>query len=210
MSEFKLANDRLLEVLINEEKVMAKAGAMVAYTGKVKFEKSILANEGIFGALKRKVSNEEFSLMVAKGSGTVFFADLAKEIMHIKMNSEKLFIESSSLLAYDNTLTTNTAWGGAQGMVAGQGFFTTTVEGTGNIAIISHGNLISLEVEPNTPLFIDPNAFIGYKGNLTREFHLDVGWKNLIGQASGESYQVKFTGTGTVFIQPSERKELFK
>jgi len=206
MTTFKLVNDRLLEVNINGENVMCKAGAMVAYNGKVKFEKSILANEGIFGALKRKVTNEGFSLMISKGTGNVFYADQAKEITVINLSGEKLFIESGSILVYDSGLTTNTAWGGAQGAVAGQGLFTTTIEGNGNVAIISHGNLISLEVTPEQQLFVDPDAFIGYKGNLTREFHLDVGWKNLIGQSSGESYQVKFSGSGTVFIQPSERR----
>lgn len=206
MTTFKLVNDRLLEVNLGEEKVMCKAGAMVAYNGKIKFEKSLLANEGIFGAIKRKVSNEGFSLMISKGTGNVFYADQAREITIIQLKGEKLFIESSSILVYDSTLTTSTAWGGAQGAVAGQGLFTTTIEGTGNVAIISHGNLISLEVTNENQLFVDPDAFIGYKGNLTREFHLDVSWKNLIGQSSGESYQVKFSGTGTVFIQPSERR----
>jgi uncharacterized protein (AIM24 family) len=206
MTTFKLVNDRLLEVNLGEEKVMSKAGAMVAYNGKIKFEKSLLANEGIFGALKRKVSNESFNLMVSKGAGNVYFADQAREITIIQLSGEKLYVESSSILAYDSSLTTDTAFGGAQGAVAGQGLFTTTIQGNGNVAIISHGNLISLEVTPEQQLFVDPDAFIGYKGNLSREFHLDVGWKNLIGQASGESYQVKFSGTGTVFIQPSERR----
>jgi len=210
MSGFTLENERLLKVSLNNEKVLSKSGAMVAYTGKIKFEKSLLANEGILGMFKRKVANESFSLMVANGSGEVYFADSANEITIIDPAGEKIFVESSSILAYDSSLRTDTVFGGAKGMVSGQGLFTTTVEGKGNLAIISHGNIIALTVTPDTPLFIDPDAFIAYKGNLTKDFHLDVGWKNLIGQASGESYQIKFTGSGTVYIQPSERKEFYK
>ena len=83
--------------------------------------------------------------------------------------------------------------------------FTTTIEGTGNVALISRGNLIALEVTPNTPLFVDPDAFIGYKGQVQQEFVFDVNWRTMVGEASGESYQFKFTGQGVVFIQPAER-----
>lgn len=205
MSSFRINTDRLLEVGLQNEKVMAIAGAMVAYTGTMKFEKSLLGGEGFFGALKRKVTNEGMSLMQTTGTGTVYFAHNAAEIAVIPIANEKLFIESSSLLAYDAGLKTNTAFAGLRGATSGQGLFTTTVEGNGNIAVISRGNLITLEVSPSNPLFVDPDAFIGYKGNIAQEFVFDVNWRTMVGQASGESYQFKFTGQGVVYIQPAER-----
>lgn len=205
MSSFKVNSDRLLEVALHDEKVMALAGASVAYTGSIKFEKSLLGGEGLLGALKRKVTNEGIALMQTTGTGTVFFAHEAAEITVIPLAQEKLFIESSSLLAYDASLKTNTTFAGLRGATSGQGLFTTTVEGTGNLAVFSRGNLITLEVDPKFPLFVDPDAFIGYKGNVTQEFVFDVNWRNMIGEASGESYQFKFMGQGVVYIQPSER-----
>lgn len=205
MSSFKINSDRLLEVVLQNEKVLAIAGAMVAYTGSMKFEKAILGGEGLFGALKRKVTNEGMSLMQTSGTGTVYFAHNAAEIAALTLNNEKLFIESSSLLAYDMSLKTNTAFAGLRGATSGQGLFTTTVEGTGNLAVISRGNLIALEVSPSNPLFVDPDAFIGYQGNVQQEFVFDVNWRTMVGEASGESYQFKFTGQGVVFIQPAER-----
>lgn len=205
MSSFRINTDRLLEVDLQNEKVMALAGAMVAYTGSIKFEKAILGGEGLFGALKRKVTNEGISLMQTSGAGTVYFAHNAAEIAVIALAQEKLFIESSSLLVYDTALKTNTTFAGLRGAASGQGLFTTTVEGSGHIAVISRGNLITLEVAPDTPLFVDPDAFIGYKGNIHQEFVFDVNWRTMVGQASGESYQFKFTGQGVVYIQPAER-----
>lgn len=205
MSNFKINTDRLLEVHLQNEKVMALAGAMVGYTGTMKFEKSLLGGEGLFGALKRKVTNEGIALMQTTGTGTVYFAHEAMEVTVINLAQEKLFIESNSLLAFDPSLKTNTTFAGLRGATSGQGLFTTTVEGMGNLAVISCGNLITLEVDPKYPLFVDPDAFIGYKGNVTQEFIFDVNWRNMIGQASGESYQFKFTGQGVVYIQPAER-----
>ena len=205
MSNFRINTDRLLEVHLQNEKVLALAGAMVGYTGSMKFEKSLLGGEGLFGALKRKVTNEGIALMQTTGTGTVFFAHDAREVTVIPLTQEKLFIESSSLLAYDDCLKTNTTFAGLRGATSGQGLFTTTIEGNGNLAVFSRGNLITLEVDPKYPLFVDPDAFIGYKGNITQEFVFDVNWRNLIGEASGESYQFKFSGQGVVYIQPSER-----
>lgn len=205
MSTFKVNSDRLLEVQIHDEKIMALAGSSVAYTGSIKFEKSLLGGEGLLGALKRKVTNEGIALMQTTGTGTVYFAHEAREITVIPLAQEKIFIESSSLLAYDSTLKTNTTFAGLRGATSGQGLFTTTVEGSGNLAVFSRGNLICLEVDPKYPLFVDPDAFIAYKGNVTQEFVFDVSWRNMIGEASGESYQFKFTGQGVVYIQPSER-----
>jgi len=205
VTRFRTNTDRLLEVTLQNEKVFAIAGAMVAYTGTIKFEKSLLGGEGIFGAIKRKATNEGMQIMQSSGTGTVFFAQNAAEIAIIPLNGEKLTIESSSLLAYDATLKTGTSFAGLRGAASGQGLFSTTVEGTGNIGVISRGNLIMLEVTPDTPLHVDPDAFVGFKGDIRQEFVFDVNWRTMVGQSSGESYQHKFTGQGVVFIQPSER-----
>ncbi|NHZ37011.1 AIM24 family protein [Massilia sp. CCM 8692] len=205
VTSFRNNSDRLLEVTLQKETVLAIVGSMVAYTGTIKFEKSILGGEGIFGALKRKVTNEGMQLMQASGTGTVFFAQNAAEITVIPLSGEKMTIESSSLLAYDTSLKTGTSFAGLRGAVSGQGLFSTTVEGQGSIAVISRGNLIMLEVTPANPLRVDPDAFVGYKGNITQEFVFDVNWRTMVGQSSGESYQHKFSGQGVVFIQPAER-----
>ena len=206
MPDFQLKNERLLQVDLRNDKVMARVGAMVAYDGQIKFEKAILGGESLLGALKRKATNESFSLMMASGNGTVYFAHQAAEILNISLQNEKIWIESSSVLAMDHGLKTNTVFAGLRGATSGQGLFTTTIEGNGTVSIISHGTALMLEVSPSQPLCVDPDAFLGYKGNITQEFIFDVNWKSFVGQSSGESFQLKFSGQGVVYIQPNERK----
>ena len=55
-----------------------------------------------------------------------------------------------------------------------------------------------LPVTSSVPVFVDPQAYIGHTGELTSSIVTDVNWKTFVGQASGESYQMKFSGTGTV------------
>lgn len=206
MTSFQLQNSRLLKVELSNQSLLARAGSMVAYDGQIKFDKAILGGEGMFGALKRKATGEGMALMTTSGNGTVYFAQNAAEILILPLENEKIWVESSVLLALDNSLKTNTVFAGLRGASSGQGLFTTTVEGSGSVAILSHGTPLELEVGPRFPLYVDPDAFLGYSGQLTQEFIFDVNWKTFIGQGSGESFQLKFSGQGRVFIQPNERK----
>lgn len=206
MTRFRLENSRLLEVTLQNERVMTRAGSMVAYDGQMKFEKAILGGEGLFGALKRRVGGEGFDLMTTSGTGRVYVAQNAAEILLVSLQNDRIFIESSSVLAFDHGMRSNTVFAGLRGASSGQGLFTTSIEGTGNVAAISDGTAIALEVTQSEPLFVDPDAFIGYTGNVRQEFVFDMNWKTLVGRSSGESYQLKFTGGGIVYIQPSERR----
>jgi uncharacterized protein (AIM24 family) len=205
MPTFQLNSGRLLEITLAGEKVLALAGCMVAYVGSMKFEKAILGGEGLLGALKRKVTGEGMSLMTVTGSGKLYCAHEAAQLALIPLAGEKLAVESSALLALDTGLKTDTKFAGLHGAASGKGLFTTTIEGRGNIAVMARGELIALEVTPATPLCVDPQAFVGYKGQVQQEFVFDVNWRTMIGQTSGESYQLKFTGQGVVFIQGAER-----
>ncbi|MBC7544829.1 MAG: AIM24 family protein [Candidatus Sericytochromatia bacterium] len=212
MPSYQLTNEKMLEVQLNNETVYAKRGAMLAYQGQVAFSRSFLGSEGIQGAAMRVVTNEGYQLMAAVGTGSVYYGQNGLFVTVITLRGETFYAESDSLLAYDGRLRTGTVFQGNQGVqglirgaATGQGLFTTTLEGTGELAIVSDGNIIALEVTAQKPICVDPNAYIGHKGQVTSAVITDVNWKTLIGQASGESYQLKFTGLGTVYIQASER-----
>lgn len=206
MPTYELQSPRLLKLTLAKEKCMTLAGCMVAYEGEIKFEKAITGGEGLFGALKRTAMGEGLKVMITTGTGVVYCANVARELTILRLNGEKLFCESRSMLAYDTTLKTSTVFAGLRGAASGQGLFTTTMEGTGVVVLMSDGPAIGLEVTPSEPLFCDPDAFLGFMGNITQEFIFDVNWRTMVGQASGESYKLKFSGTGTVYIQPSEDK----
>ena len=73
-------------------------------------------------------------------------------------------------------------------------------------ALLSRGGpLIHLEVSPQYPLVVDPDAFVCARGQLTQSFDMDVSWRSAIGQGSGEAFSLRWAGTGVVSIQPAER-----
>ena len=75
----------------------------------------------------------------------------------------------------------------------------------GAVLTSAGGPLIHLEVSPQYPLVVDPDAFVCAKGQLTQSFVTDVSWRSVVGQGSGEAFSLKWDGTGVVSIQPAER-----
>ncbi len=213
MPTYTQINEKLVEVTLADEQVFAKKGAMIAYQGQVNFSRSFLAGSGVQDLAMRAVTSEGYALMLAKGTGKVIYGHNGLFVTIVQVQNETFYAESDTLLAFDEGLRTGTMFlgnqGGVQGVlrgaVSGQGLFTTTLQGTGEVAILSDGNAIGLNVTPDQPVFVDPDAYIGHKGNLSSAIVTDLNWKTFIGQTSGESYQVKFSGQGTVYIQASER-----
>ena len=213
MPVYQQINEKMVEIQLANEEVFAKKGAMISYQGNVDFSRSFLAGQGVQSIAMRAATNEGYTLMVAKGSGKVYYAHNGLFVTIIPVRNETFYVESDALLAFDARLTAGTMFLGNQGgvsgilrgAVSGQGLFTTTLRGTGEVAILSDGNCIGLPVSNSVPVFVDPQAYIGHTGELSSSIVTDVNWKTFVGQASGESYQVKFSGTGTVYIQASER-----
>jgi uncharacterized protein (AIM24 family) len=205
MADFRLQGTRVLAVDLAGDAVKAKNGAMVAYEGEMTFKKMTGGGEGLRGIVTRRVTGEHMAVMEVKGHGTCYFADRATEINLVRLTGEKLYVEASNLLVTEAGLRTGTTFTGLRGASQGNGLFTTTVEGTGQAAILSDGPAIVLRVTAQTPLVVDPGAYIAHTGGLRQQLQAAVGWRTLVGEGSGESFQLRFEGEGLVYVQPSER-----
>ncbi len=205
MARFRLQGSKVLAVDLDEDAVKAKNGAMVAYDGKMTFKRLTGGGEGLRGMVTRRIAGESMTVMEVKGYGTCYFADRASEINLVALTGEKLYVEASNLLCTEATLRTGTSFTGLRGAGEGHGLFTTTVEGTGQAALTSDGPAVVLRVAPGMPLTVDPGAYVAHTGNLKQHFQSGVSWRTFVGEASGESFQIRFEGDGLVYVQPSER-----
>lgn len=207
MARFQLNGSKLLEVTLSGDTFKALNGSMVAYDGDVSFKRQGMGGGGgIKGAVKRKLTGESLTLMDCTGNGKVYIANLANEINLITLSGDTLWVEASNLVALDAGLKTNQTFTGLKGATSGQGLFTTTVSGQGTVAVLSDGPAIVLEVGAGAPLHVDPQAYVAHTGQLQQDFITDVTWRTAIGQSSGEAFQIRFQGTGRVYIQPAERQ----
>lgn len=200
------AEGRVLQAELTGDTVRALTGAMVAYTGSVEFRNAGMGGgDGFRAALKRKAAGESVSLMECTGRGRVYLAVEAQNVVVIDLDSDTLAVESESLLAVTPGLRLDVKFAGLHGASSGQGLATTTVTGNGQVAVLSDGPMIVLEVEPGSPLTVDPDAFVASTGQLTTSLVSGVSWRSLVGEGSGEPFSLRFDGSGLVLIQPAER-----
>ncbi|MEP9393319.1 MULTISPECIES: AIM24 family protein [Gordonia] len=198
---------RVVEARLNNTAVRALSGSMVAYEGQINFKSAGFGGgDGLLAGIKQRATGEGLSLMEASGTGVVYFAHNAAETTIIELAGETLQVESQQLMVMNGNLQTNVTFAGVRGATSGQGLFTTTVTGHGQVALLSQGGpLIHLEVSPQFPLVVDPDAFVCAKGALSQSFVTDVSWRSALGQGGGEAFSLRYDGSGVVSIQPAER-----
>lgn len=201
---FELESPRMLEVRL-DGMIWAKAGAMTARTGNVKFTRQGLLEQGIGTLLKKAISAEGMRLMKVEGQGRVYLADSGKKITLLRLNNETIFVNGNDVLAFEQGIDSKiTMMRKIAGMMAG-GLFNIRLSGNGIVAITSHYEPLTLRVTPQSgPVFTDPNATVAWSGTLSPEITTDISFSTLIGRTSGETVQMKFAGDGWVVVQPYE------
>ncbi|APE37778.1 hypothetical protein BOX37_31910 [Nocardia mangyaensis] len=207
MAQLFEQSKRVVAAQLTGTSVRAIAGSMVAYEGNVQFKSAGFGGgDGVLAGLKRRATGEKLSLMECGGNGRVYFAVNGQDVTVVNLNNETLQVESQQLLTIAGDLRTDVRFAGVGGMSSGNGLFTTTVSGQGQVALLSAGGpLIHLEVSPQYPLIVDPDAFVAARGNLEQSFVTDVSWRSVVGQGSGEAFSLRWEGQGVVLIQPAER-----
>ncbi|MFE9248297.1 AIM24 family protein [Streptomyces sp. NPDC007088] len=208
MAQFRLQGSKVLAVDLSGDAVKAKNGSMVAYDGRMAFKKMTGGGDGLRGMVTRRLTGEQMEVMEVRGEGTCWFADRASEINLVSLRGEKLYVESSNLLCTDAGLRTGTTFTGLRGASQGNGLFTTTVEGSGQAALLSDGPAVVLRVSARYPLQVDPGAYIAHQGELRQQFQSGVSFRTFMGEGGGEAFQIRFEGEGLVYVQPSERNTI--
>lgn len=200
------AQGRVLQADLQGDTVRATTGSMVAFTGSVQFSSAGFGGgDGLRAALKRKVAGESLTLMDCTGTGRVHLAKDARSVTVVDLDADMLAVESEALLAVTPGLRLDVKFAGLGGAASGQGLATTTVAGTGQVALLSEGPLIGLQVAPGSPVVVDPDAFVASTGHTSLSMVSGVSWKSLLGEGGGEPFSLRFDGAGLVLVQPAER-----
>lgn len=202
--------------------LFTKAGAFICgecYGAKnYQFEKVLLGPQGnplqaALGQLGRRFTGENLPLMkvINRGDNITYYANDAQHVVVYNLRQgETISVESENILAFTSDCKYSVRFL-AQGVISQKGLATSTLTGVGpnsQVAVLVDGNPIVLSnVQNGSTLEVDPDAVVCWVG-ADPGFKMDLSWKNLIGQASGESYMFEWTGNraATVIIQPLERE----
>ncbi|MDS0476901.1 AIM24 family protein [Natrinema sp. 1APR25-10V2] len=196
---FQKETNRFLNIPL-DGRVMIKAGSMIAYTGDITFTGKSSAEGGITGFVKEAVSGEGTPIMEAEGNGHLYVAEQEKKVQVLELDQgESISVNSDDVLAFESSIDyeINTV-NSISGMAAG-GLINVYLTGPGELALTTHGDPLVM----TPPVFTDPDATVAWSANLSPSFETNKMIE--IGQTSGESIQMEFTGSdGFVVIQPNE------
>ncbi len=147
MSIFEQVNGKVVSVPVSPgREILARRGAMLAYTGAVTFSPVHMGPGGAGGMVGRMMQGEQVAMMVAQGQGTVHYGYRGLYITVIDVDgSGPLSVEADRLVAHEAALQSTVVFLGSQGgirgavrgAVSGQGLFTTQLHGYGSAAVLS-------------------------------------------------------------------------
>ncbi|AGB30239.1 hypothetical protein C488_05282 [Natrinema pellirubrum DSM 15624] len=199
---FQLESDKLLDVAVDGS-VIAKAGSMIAYDGDLSFEGISSAEGGITGFLKEKATGEGTPVMEATGTGHLYLADQEKKIQLLELDAgQSISVNGNDVLAFEPSVDYEIRTVESIAGFSAGGLTNVFLEGPGTVAITTHGEPLVLR----PPVRTDPSATVAWSGT-TPGSHVDKAFSNMIGQSSGETYQLEFTGSeGFVVVQPYEER----
>ncbi|GAA4801705.1 AIM24 family protein [Nocardioides caeni] len=210
---FEVINKKVVRAQVSPATpVLARRGAMLGYEGAVSFRPVSGHGQGVGGIVGQALSGESNRTMATEGTGSVLYGFSGLYVTVIELNNDTLSCEADRLLAHDANLQSSVEFIGqggikaaVRGAMTGQGLFTTRLSGTGSVAVLSHGGTFDIPVRGDV-VSVDPQAYVGHVGQVQVDLSAKVGWRDAVGRGSGEAFQLKFTGQGTVYVQASEQK----
>ena len=185
-----------------EQSILAEAGAMVSMSANVELQSQMKG--GLFGAIKRAAGGESafISTFTARGGpGEVTFAPGAPgDVAAIEMTNQSFFVQSTSYLAGDASLTVDTKWGGAKTFFSGEGLFVLMVQGQGLLLVSSFGAIHRKRLQAGERYVVDTGHLVAWEG--TTQYTLRKAAAGFFrSMMSGEGIVAEFIGPGELLIQ---------
>ena len=185
-----------------EQSIQAESGAMVSMSANIELQSQMKG--GLFGALKRAAGGESafISTFTARGGpGEVTLAPGAPgDIAGIELSGQPFFVQSSSYLAGDASLTVDTKWGGAKTFFSGEGLFVLLVQGQGLLLVSSFGAIHRKRLQPGERYVVDTGHLVAWEGSM--QYTLRKAASGFFrSMMSGEGIVAEFSGPGELLIQ---------
>lgn len=179
--------------------VWLKPGAAIAFRGDLAFERRPTLGAA---SMKDAILRETAPLVRATGRGRLYCGDHAAHVRVVRLESEPLIVAWRDILAFEETLAFDPFMVEHGVGIAAGGLIAVKFSGQGSLALLIHGQPVTLAVSPGNPLSTDPHATLAWSADLTPALKMDLTWRSAFGHGGHEPVQMHFAGTGFVVVQP--------
>lgn len=191
-------------------------GAM-AYSRNVEIKGRMNSNNrsglgGLMSAIGRSITSGE-SMFITEATATGNGAELAVapsnigKIEKLTIGVTQYRLNTGAYLASDSSVHYNMVRQDVgKAIFAGTGgLFVMETSGTGDLLISSFGDIVELTVEPGKPLTVDNEHVLAWSADLDYNIRIASG---MFGFTSGEGIVNEFNGSGTVYVQTRNVRNL--
>lgn len=168
---------------------------------------------GVLGAIGRSLTSGE-SMFITTATGTVDDGEIAiapsipGKIISLQVGGQQQYrLNTGAFLACDATLDYTMVNQGLSKAVFGGtgGLFVMETNGTGTILVSAFGDILSLDVTPESPLVVDNEHVVAWDASLNYNIQVASG---MFGFTTGEGVVNSFNGYGRVYIQTRNLQNL--
>ncbi|MBC8355823.1 MAG: AIM24 family protein [Planctomycetes bacterium] len=190
---------KMIKATIDNETIRAEAGALHYMKGLIQLESKAPSAKGF---LKSMVTQESIFRPTYTGTGEIFYGPPTfGEYTMMDLNGEAWVLDKGAYVCSDIAIDVGVYANKAiSGLLSGEGFFQTKVEGSGRVVIQSLGPLETIDLQ-NERLAVDGKFAVARQAHLN--FSVQKATKGLLSSmTSGEGFLNIIEGTGRVLISP--------
>jgi uncharacterized protein (AIM24 family) len=166
--------------------VHVKKGTVSSYSGNLKFA----AETGLLGTTAQ-------TLVKAIGQGKIFIYEKGRKTFLLDLSDEFIFVEGSSLLALEETLTYRVE--PIYDSAYQRKIDTVKIFGKGSLAISTSIEPLTLRVSPDLPLSISSTSLVAWTGNVIPTVMDDKSMESVMIESGDDGgFKVRFEGDGVV------------
>ncbi|WP_052807385.1 AIM24 family protein [Risungbinella massiliensis] len=197
-----------VRIVMNNGKVIMEAGALQFLKGHIQSQNDVGGVSGLMGKLAGSMLNNESAFKPSYvGTGEIYLEPSFEHYLVYHLQNEEIIVDKGMFFACEATVEVGTAMQKSisSALKGGEGLFQTKLSGTG-IAIMKSpvpaNEIMKLQLN-NERVQVDGNFALLRTGGIS--FTVERSAKSLLGSAtSGEGYLQTFSGTGTLWIAPTE------
>jgi uncharacterized protein (AIM24 family) len=190
---------KMVKCTVDNEVLQAESGALHYMRGNIEMTS---AAPSVGGFLKSMVTRENIFRPTYKGTGEIYFGPpIFGEYEIIDLRGEEWILEQGSYVCSETSLEIG-VWRNPAftALLGGEGWFQTSVKGSGKVVIQAPGKVERIELQGET-LSVDGRFALARTAGL--KFAVQKATKSMLGAfTSGEGLLSTFQGTGSVLIAP--------
>jgi len=185
-----------------DETIVVEAGSMVAMSTDMQMDTKMKG--GLLKSLARSVlGGESFFINTYKAGsngGSIHLAPtLPGDVLAVDLTNETYLVQSGSFLASEETIETDTKWGGAKTFFGGEGLIMLRCQGAGKLILSSYGAIHEMQLGKGESFTVDTGHLVAFSESIGFKVRAVGGFKSTI--LGGEGLVVDLTGPGKILMQ---------